>query len=137
MIAIVQFQWLSSLPRQSAVEDTQDYDLAHTHSTHMLRKMLVLNKPEETLCHCFCCALAQDHVMRRSLMAVIVFFQLHLQWQFNHVLCNITCAFVSVVWVCTIVAAVAGMLWTSADAFVTIFYLLGIVVDVAHVFRVL
>jgi hypothetical protein len=60
--------------------------------------MLLLNKPEEALCHSFCCVLAQGHVMGRCLVAVIVLFQLFLLS--CGALCGFACSLASVTWQC-------------------------------------
>ena len=67
---------LTLLPQQPGMKDAENYDLASTHRTQMLLDMLVLNKPEEILCHSFSRALAQGHMVGICLVAIIVFFQL-------------------------------------------------------------
>ena len=46
----------------------------------MLLEMLLLNELEKAVCHCFCCVLAQSHIMRIFLAAFIVFSQLLLRF---------------------------------------------------------
>ena len=41
----------------------------------MLLEMLLLNELEEAVCHCFCCALPQGHIVGVSLVAIVVLFQ--------------------------------------------------------------
>jgi hypothetical protein len=68
------------------MKDAENYDLASTHRTQMLLEMLVLNKPEEILCHSFSRALAQGHMVGICLVAIIVFF--HLLLLFYGVVCT-------------------------------------------------
>ena len=48
--------------------------------------MLLLNELEEAVCHCFCCLLAQCHIVDIALVAIIVLFQL--LRRFSAVLCS-------------------------------------------------
>ena len=49
-------------------------------------EMLLLNELEKAVCHCFCCVLAQRHIVDICLVAIIVLFQS--LCRFSAVLCG-------------------------------------------------
>ena len=86
----------------------------------MLLEMLLLHKLEEAVCHRFCCALAQGHVMGRRLVAVIGLFQF--QSQLRHALCSIAGGLASIVWPFGFVTGIFGVLRRSVTDIFGVFW---------------
>ena len=69
--------------------------------------MLLLNELEKAVCHCFCCVLAQSHIVRIFLAAFIVFSQTLLR--ITGVLCSSAYGFALIVCLFIIAIIVFGV----------------------------
>jgi hypothetical protein len=80
----------------------------------MLLEMLLLNEPEEVLCHSFSYAWAQGHIVGICLAAIIVFFQLLLR--FCGVLCSSAYGLALIVCLFIVAPVIFGVLCSITGA---------------------